>query len=237
MAVVIGLTGNSGCGKSTVASIMAKYGALVLDCDKIAHENMEPTGCAYSEIVDFFGKEILNADSTINRRALGNIVFNDSEKLKALNKITHEKIAQAVKQRIAQADCKCVVVDAPLLIEAGLDEICDKVWVVTADEEVRVNRIMARDGISRQQVLARFSKQTPSNVLREKADLIIDHSENDFEKLDRVVYNCMVRAGVMPLPFIALKKLSQEAEANGISNMTLEEINAEIKACRDEQGC
>ena len=118
---VIGLTGNSGTGKSSVAKIMEKYGALILDCDKIAHENM----AAYDEIVSAFGKDILNSDKTINRKALGNIVFNDSQKLSILNQITHSKIAQRVKDEIAKASCKCVVIDAPLLIEAGLDAIAE----------------------------------------------------------------------------------------------------------------
>ena len=90
-------------------------------------------GCAYDKIVSAFGKDILNSDKTINRKALGNIVFNDSQKLSILNQITHSKIAQRVKDEIAKASCKCVVIDAPLLIEAGLDAIADKVWAVTAD--------------------------------------------------------------------------------------------------------
>ena len=172
---VIGLTGNSGTGKSSVAKVMEKYGALILDCDKIAHENMAVGGCAYDEIVSAFGKDILNSDKTINRKALGNIVFNDSQKLSILNKITHSKIAQRVKDEIAKASCKCVVIDAPLLIEG----------------------IMNRDGISRQEVLSRFSKQTPAEVLEKKADLIIDHSQNDFEKLEKEIYNYMKKEGLL----------------------------------------
>ena len=194
---VIGLTGNSGTGKSSVAKVMGKYGALILDCDKIAHENMAVGGCAYDEIVSAFGKDILNSDNTINRKALGNIVFNDSQKLSILNKITHSKITQRVKDEIAKASCKCVVIDAPLLIEAGLDAIADKVWVVTADTEVRIERIMNRDGISRQEVLSRFSKQTPAEVLEKKADLIIDHSQNYFEKLEKEIYNYMKKEGLL----------------------------------------
>lgn len=194
---VIGLTGNSGTGKSSVAKVMEKYGALILDCDKIAHENMAVGGCAYDEIVSAFGKDILNSDKTINRKALGNIVFNDSQKLSILNKITHSKITQRVKDEIAKASCKCVVIGAPLLIEAGLDAIADKVWVVTADTEVRIERIMNRDGISRQEVLSRFSKQTPAEVLEKKADLIIDHSQNDFEKLENEIYDYMKKEGLL----------------------------------------
>ena len=90
-----------------------------------------------------------------------------------------------------------VVIDAPLLIEAGLDAIADKVWVVTADTEVRIERIMNRDGISRQEVLNRFSKQTAAEVLEKKADLIIDHSQNDFEKLEKEIYNYMKKEGLL----------------------------------------
>ncbi len=195
--VIIGLTGNSGTGKSSVAKIMKKYGALILDCDKIAHENMASGGCAYNEIISAFGKDILNDDKTINRKALGNIVFNDSEKLSTLNRITHHKIVQRIKEEIAKNDCKCIVIDAPLLIEADLDAISDRVWVVTADTEVRIERIMNRDGISRQEVLNRFSKQTPLEILEKKADLIIDHSQNDFEKLDRQIYNYMKKEDLL----------------------------------------
>lgn len=195
--IVIGLTGNSGTGKSSVAKIMKKYGALILDCDKIAHENMAFGGCAYNEIISAFGKDILNDDETINRKVLGNIVFNDSEKLDILNRITHRKIVQRIKDEIENADCKCVVIDAPLLIEAGLDAVSDRVWVVTADTKVRIERIMNRDGISRQEVLNRFSKQTPFEILEKKADLIIDHSQNDFEKLDSQIYNYMKKEDLL----------------------------------------
>lgn len=194
---VIGLTGNSGSGKSSVAKIMKKYGAVILDCDKIAHENMSPEGCAYDDIVKYFGNEILNTDKTINRRVLGSIVFNDREKLQVLNNITHSRICDRVKSEISKAKNACVVIDAPLLIEAGLDSIAQKIWVVTADQEVRIARIMERDGISRKDVLSRFSRQTPESVLKEKADLIIDHSENNFEKLENEIYNYMKIEGLL----------------------------------------
>lgn len=194
---VIGLTGNSGTGKSSVAKIMSKYGALILDCDKIAHENMAVDGCAYDEIVKHFGSQILDSKGNIDRKTLGAIVFNDENELKTLNKISHSKISQRVKEEIKKADCKCVVIDAPLLIEAGLDSIADKVWVVTADLDVRIARIMDRDGISRQEVLSRFSKQTPADVLKDKADLIIDHSENNFDKLENQIYEYMKNEGLL----------------------------------------
>ncbi len=175
---IIGLTGGTGSGKSTVAKIMKEYGAAIIDCDEIAHENMEPGKCAYFGIVENFGDSILNADGTINRKALGNIVFNSSEKLELLNSITHPHIIESVKAEIHEyEDKKCVVVDAPLLFETGLNDLCDKVWIIYAFAyEKRMGRIMKRDNISSKDAVTRMANQENVLSFSKYADRIIENN-------------------------------------------------------------
>lgn len=184
---VIGLTGNSGCGKGAVAEIMSKYGALILDCDKIAHNNMSPLGVAYKEIVDAFGCSILNDDKTINRKILGSIVFNDKEKLKILNSITHKHITDVIDKEISiNSDKKVIVIDAPLLIEAGLISRCDSIWAVYASPEIRLERVMKRDGVDKENALLRFKNQRSFKNIKKYADIIIENNAG-LEELEKIV--------------------------------------------------
>ncbi len=188
---IVGLTGNSGCGKGAVAEIMAEYGAVILDCDKIAHKNMEPDGIAYNEIKAAFGNEILNGDNTINRKILGAIVFKNKRKLEELNSITHKYITNVIDNEIKlNSDKKCIVIDAPLLIEAGLNKICDVVWAVYASLEVRIERVMKRDNIDRESALIRFKNQMDFDEIRTYADVIIENS-GELEELRRKVVENM----------------------------------------------
>lgn len=156
---IIGLTGGSGSGKSTVAAALKACGAFVIDCDKIAHDNMLKGGVAYNDIVEEFGKDILFADGEIDRKRLGGIVFNDSKALERLNVITHGYIVERVKELAAANRERVVVIDAPLLRKAGLDSLCDEVWVTEAPYEVRLARIVERDGITREQAEERLKNQ------------------------------------------------------------------------------
>jgi dephospho-CoA kinase len=156
--IVIGLTGGSGTGKSTVANALKRCGATVIDCDGIAHQNMKRGGVAYDEIVTEFGEEILLPTGEIDRKALGNIVFNDTDSLARLNKITHKHIIDSVKESIARGE-GIVVIDAPLLRQVGLDKLCDKVWITEAPYETRLERIIERDGVTRQAAQARLKNQ------------------------------------------------------------------------------
>lgn len=185
---VIGLTGNSGCGKGAVASVMAEQGALIIDCDKIAHENMMSYGIAYGDIVSAFGKGILGSDGEIDRKALGSVVFNDGNKLELLNSVTHKYITEEVKRRIyLNKDKKCIVIDAPLLIEAGLDKMCDSIWAVYAHLEIRIERVMLRDNIDRKSAVLRFKNQMKFEDIAKIADVII-RNESDMEELkDKVL--------------------------------------------------
>lgn len=156
---IIGLTGGSGSGKSTVAAALKKLGVFVIDCDKVAHENMLRGAVAYNDIVDEFGSTILTPTGEIDRKRLGNIVFNDKAALERLNRITHKHIAYKVKELIKNSDNKNIVIDAPLLRQAGLDSLCDEIWITDAPYNVRLDRIMERDKITRAEAESRLKNQ------------------------------------------------------------------------------
>ena len=179
---VIGLTGGTGSGKSVVSRSLAAAGAVIIDADKIAHEIILRGEPAYEEIIAYYGRDILDAEENIIRRKLGEIVFNDAEKLAFLNQCTHKYITAEVNRQIAQAKeagtAKAIVVDAPLLLEAKLDEVCDHVWVVYADPEVRAKRVMERDGITYELAKARIANQKSWEEYRQAADIVIDNSKD-----------------------------------------------------------
>ncbi len=160
---VIGLTGGTGSGKGFVSAILAEHGAYIIDADAIAHEIIQKDKPAYMELVAYFGVDILGDDGEIFRKKLGSIVFADAEKLAFLNRCTHAYIVKEIMAQIAKAKednvAKCIIIDAPLLVEAGLDAVCDGIWVVFAEEEMRVNRIMKRDSISLEMANARIANQ------------------------------------------------------------------------------
>ncbi|WP_258359616.1 dephospho-CoA kinase [Moorella sulfitireducens (nom. illeg.)] len=160
---IIGLTGGIASGKSTVAGILKELGAKVIDTDQIAREVVLPGQPAYRDIVAAFGGEILYPDGNLNRRALGRIVFSDANARELLNAITHPRIRERVQARIAtlrQTDPGAVVVvEAPLLIEAGMNNMVDAIWVVTAPAKVRLKRLMERDNLSLQEAESRLRAQ------------------------------------------------------------------------------
>lgn len=195
---IIGLTGGTGSGKSTAAKIMKEYGAAIIDCDEIAHKNMEPGECAYFDIIDKFGDTVLNDDDTINRRALGKIVFNSLEKLELLNSITHPYIIESVQNKIYEnEDKKCVVIDAPLLFETGLNELCDKVWAIYAYAlEKRLDRIMERDNLSVTEASKRIDSQTGFDEIVNKADVVIENN-GTLEELREIIIETMNEEGLL----------------------------------------
>ncbi len=174
----IGLTGGIASGKSTVSSILRNLGAVVIDADAVSKRVTRPGTAAWRELVDAFGEDILNPDRTINRRKLGGKAFDDSEALKRLNAITHPRIIGAIKREMARAvkSGRVVVIDAPLLIEAGMTDLVDQVWVVSVDKETQVTRLMARDHFSQHEAESRMRAQLPLDVKKKYADRIIDNS-------------------------------------------------------------
>lgn len=191
---IIGLMGGSGAGKSTVAEILKKHNANIIDCDKISHQIMEPNTPAWQETVKTFGNEILNPNNTINRRALANIVFNNRQRLAELEEITHKYIKQEVYSRLEtakKANLPLTVIDAPLLVEAGLDKSADSVWLVNADCNLRVERIAKRDNITKQEAINRLKNQPDPKSLEPYANVIIDTTNVTLEELEKDIVNML----------------------------------------------
>lgn len=178
---IIGLTGGIASGKSTVSGILSSLGAYIIDTDKIAREIVEPDEAAWQEIVNCFGSAILLPDRQINRNLLGEIVFERSEAKTQLEQITHRRIKEKVTAEIEKARYQhsaVVVLDVPLLLEAGWQEMVDTVWVVYVDETMQLVRLMERNRLSPEQAKARIKAQMS---LKEKclyADVIIDNNDD-----------------------------------------------------------
>ena len=183
---VIGLTGGTGSGKGAVSDFLKEKGVYIVDTDKIAHDIILKGNEAYDELVEYFGKEIVGEDGEIVRRRLGTIVFAEGgEKLEFLNKCTHKHIYNEMERQIESAEkegYKAALLDAPLLIEGNFMNLCDEVWAVYTDPAVREERIMARDGISREQAKDRISKQKDWSVYEGFADVVLDNS-TDLESI------------------------------------------------------
>lgn len=174
---ILGITGGVGCGKSTVLDMLEKeYGAYVIQADLVAHELMEPGQTSYQAIVKHFGQAILEKDSHIDRKALGAIVFADEEKLELLNSLTHPAVKQEIRNRIKENPDKFVVIEAALLLEDHYDEICDEIWYVYADREVRFERLAASRGYSREKSQAMMDNQMSEEELRRRCQAVIDNS-------------------------------------------------------------
>ncbi len=174
--IVIGLTGNIACGKSTVAKMLEHLGATLIDADKVVHEQMAPGASVWQEIVAAFGRGILNPDETINRGALASIVFNDPAALKRLEGITHPAALRAVEQRVAAASTPLVVVEAVKLIEAGWATGKDSIWVVTCSEQSQIERMMRDRGMTEAEARERLSAQPSLEAKLRIADVVIDNS-------------------------------------------------------------
>lgn len=189
MTVVIGVTGGIGTGKSTVTSILRELGAVVIDADKIGHEAYKPGTPAWQEVVEAFGKEILLPNGEVDRKRLGSIVFSDPKALARLNAIMHPKMFRMAQERIQQAKAQghqVIVLEAAVLLEAGWDPLVDEIWVVTAPEEVAVQRVQARSGLPREAVVARLRSQLPPEERIRRAQVVIDNA-GSLEDLRRQV--------------------------------------------------
>jgi dephospho-CoA kinase len=197
--LVIGLTGGIGSGKSTVTEFLIDKGYDVIDADVIAREIVAPGTPTLQRLVSVFSDEILNEDKSLNRKKLGSIVFGDSMLCQQLNDIMHGEIFRIIEERVEEMRVlgynKTVFLDLPLLFEtatAELYELMDQIWVVDTDDEIRIRRIMARDGTSRDSVLQIMSNQMSSEEKRKKADVVILNSgskEDLYSALENLLVN------------------------------------------------
>ncbi len=188
--IVIGVTGGVGTGKSTVSRLLTSYGAHILDADAIVHEVIRPGGPAYGGLVDAFGPGILDAPGgSIDRRRLGQLAFASPEGTVKLNGIVHPPVVEIIRARLAELaaeDVPAAVLDVPLLYESGLDKLCDRVWVVTADPEIRRRRVELRNGPAAAEIIRREALQMPMAEKLARADGIIDNSGSEEETIRQV---------------------------------------------------
>lgn len=177
MSITVGLTGGIATGKSTVAQLWQERGAAIINADQIAREVVRPGEPALAQIAKVFGQEVLGRDGELERKALARLVFGDPAQLKLLNALTHPPILQLIRERIAEqkaAGVPVIIVEAPLLIETGLHRLVDKVVLVTASVETQITRLKERDGLTRDEALARIRSQLPVEEKLRWADYIID---------------------------------------------------------------
>ena len=176
---LIGLTGGIATGKSTVAAMLERLGATVIDADALAREVVEPGRPAHEAVVRRFGESILQADGSLDRARLGALVFEDAAARRDLERITHSRIGELMQERIADAfarDAPVVVVDIPLLYEAAREDMFEGVLLVYAPRDVQVRRMRERNGFSASEAEQRLAAQMPIDEKRGRATWIIDNS-------------------------------------------------------------
>jgi len=186
---VIGLTGSMAAGKSTVSRRLQELNATILDADVASREAVLPGSLGLRQLVERFGDSILQPDGTLDRRALSALVFGREEALRDLNAILHPRIRDILVGQMKaalQTGQEVVVLDVPLLLECGWQDLCDTVWLVCAPEDMRVARAMARDGLSEAAVRARMAAQMPEEEKRKLADVILENDGTPADLLARV---------------------------------------------------
>ena len=176
MRIIVGLTGPTGAGKSSVTQIAEKKGIKVIDCDLYARKATEKGSEGLSALVKAFGKEILNIDGELNRKALARIAFSSYDKTQLLNKTILPFIKELI---LAEIDTDKVLLDAPTLFESGMDKICSKTVAVLADKDKRLKRITERDGISAEDATIRINGGKNDEFFKDNADYVIYNNDNE----------------------------------------------------------
>lgn len=180
---IYGLTGMSGAGKTTVSGVFKDCGFEVINCDKVAREVTEKgTACLREIAVKFDG--VIALDGTLDRKKLGTIVFNDSNQLRILNETIYPYITYRVIKQIENADNEYILLDAPTLFESGIDFICGGVVSVVCDREKSVQRIMARDNISREMAQSRLSSQQDKDFYIDRSLYAIENNGTQQELIE-----------------------------------------------------
>ena len=189
---IIGVTGGVGAGKSTVLNYLeSRYGAKLILADLVGHEVMEPGQEAYGQVVKAFGPEVVSAEGTIDRKALGAIVFADEKKRMILNRIIHPAVRQEILRRLKEAELShlsAVVVEAALFLEENYDAFCDETWYIYTDEKIRRQRLKENRGYSDERVDQIFRSQKTHEEFQERCQFMIDNNgseEETFRQIDR----------------------------------------------------
>ena len=195
----VGLTGGLACGKSFVGETLASFGCLLIQADQLGHAVLAPDGEAYDGVVREFGREILDAEGRIDRRALAAQVFGSPHRLARLNSLVHPPVFRREEQLMAEFAARephgIAIVEAAILIETGSYKHYDRVILVTCREEQQVERAMRREGSAEADVRARLSRQMPLDEKRKFADFVIDTSgqKEDTVRQTRAVFEALRR--------------------------------------------
>jgi dephospho-CoA kinase len=186
---VIGLTGGIGSGKSTIAEYLTELGAKVVDADKVANEVYNPGTEGWRDVVNTFGEEVLTPAGEVDRKKLGEIVFNNPGAMSQLNQMIHPRAYELVKSRLDEyrkQGVEIVVLEVILLFEAGWDHLADVKWVTVASEDTVVKRLMQERGLSEEEILARIRSQTPTEERVKLADELI-YNDGSIEEMKKKV--------------------------------------------------
>jgi len=190
---VIGLTGGIASGKSTVSRWLAEWGAHIIDADQVGHAVIAPDGEAYPEVILAFGTEILNEDGTISRPLLGKRIFSDPGARLRLNEISHPRMGERMAREIRRIRAlesphppPLILLDAAILFEAKWDRLCDRVWSVQSDPEIAVERLIARNSLSREDAQARLDSQLRNLERARLAHAVITNDGTLEELRDKV---------------------------------------------------
>ena len=175
---IIGITGGTGCGKTTLLNIIAEHGGMILDCDAIYHELLKSDAVLLSAIEERFPGTV--EQGVLQRKKLGSIVFSDKQALLDLNRITHSAVKAEVLRRL-EAKPALATIDAIALFEGGLAELCDLTVAVTAPVEVRVQRLMRRDGISEDYARSRIAAQHDPAWFRERCSCVLENNGTEIQ--------------------------------------------------------
>ncbi|MBE7066307.1 MAG: dephospho-CoA kinase [Ruminococcaceae bacterium] len=191
---ILGVTGGSGTGKSSVCTILKEEGGKIIDADKITRKLQQKGGAAYEEIVAVFTEAVLLPDGELDRKKLGDIVFADPVALRTLNSIVHKHVTKEIKRRVAKYSAddtgkyRFLVLDVPIPIEEGFFDTVDYVWAVVANNDLRVARLMQRMGITEEEAEKRISAQMSNREYEELADCTIENEEDIFRLRSLVAY-------------------------------------------------
>lgn len=177
--IIVGLTGPTGAGKSTVAAFFKENGFIIIDADSVARQALRSESSCLMQLCSVFGDDILNSDGTVNRQALAARAFSSKEKTQLLNDITHPwiflQVLKICRENIDNGR-RCILFDAPVLFESNSDIMCDAVVSVTAPREIRLQRLIKRDGLTEKQLKSRMSAQHDDGFYSSKSDFVIDGS-------------------------------------------------------------
>lgn len=188
---VVGITGGAGSGKSHIAGVLQTVCSVYhINTDRVSEQQMRKGGCVYDAVVDYFGTFFLLEDGEVNRKKLGEYVFDKPEELQILNSITHPAVRIEVERQIQEAQglpYDVVLLETALLIEAGYECICDEIWYVYATRKLRKQRLMETRGYTMERVKDMFRRQNTERFFRMHADFVIDNNTQNEERLKQLL--------------------------------------------------